>query len=125
VPFDPHAKREKHPFRNRNQLATSAVHLSHLDRAREDFYRAESLRVFSRATVPEGTFETLQDEVFSGVVDTGGGFENAVTFSTLVARSAARVVTILFGAVFFPRLLAPFPSRGWSPSPVSFKAAHI
>jgi hypothetical protein len=38
------------------------------------------LRVFSRATVPEGTFETLQDEVFSGVVDTAesdysNGFE--------------------------------------------------
>lgn len=38
-------------------------------RQRERFYHAESLLNFSRDTVPDGTFEALQEEVFSGVVD--------------------------------------------------------
>ena len=38
-------------------------------RQRERFYSAESLRNFSRDTVPAGTFEALQEEVFQGVVD--------------------------------------------------------
>ncbi len=38
-------------------------------RQRERFYHAESLRNFARDTVPEGTFSSLQDEVFHGVVD--------------------------------------------------------
>jgi len=39
-------------------------------RQRERFYHAESLRNFARDTVPDGTFESLQDEVYQGVVDT-------------------------------------------------------
>ncbi|WP_218777686.1 ABC-three component system protein [Acetobacter malorum] len=38
-------------------------------RQRERFYSAEALRNFSRDTVPEGTFDALQEEVFQGVVD--------------------------------------------------------
>lgn len=38
-------------------------------RQRERFYYAEALRNFSRDTVPEGTFDDLQDEVYHGVVD--------------------------------------------------------
>ena len=38
-------------------------------RQRERFYHAESLRNFARDTVPEGTFDELQDEVFHGVID--------------------------------------------------------
>ena len=38
-------------------------------RQRERFYNAEALRNFARDTVPEGTFDALQDEVFHGVVD--------------------------------------------------------
>jgi hypothetical protein len=38
-------------------------------RQRERFYHAESLRNFARDTVPEGTFERLQEDVFHGVVD--------------------------------------------------------
>ncbi len=41
----------------------------HFSRARETFYHAESLRNFARDTVPEGTFESLQDEVYHGVID--------------------------------------------------------
>ncbi len=50
------------------------------NRQRERFYHAESLRNFSRDTVPEGTFEELQKDIFDGVVDTcesefSSGFE--------------------------------------------------
>lgn len=38
-------------------------------RQRERFYSAEALRNFSRDTVPAGTFDALQEEVFQGVVD--------------------------------------------------------
>lgn len=38
-------------------------------RQRERFYHAESLRNFARDTVPKGTFEALQKDVFQGVVD--------------------------------------------------------
>jgi len=36
---------------------------------RERFYHAESLRNFARDTVPDGTFNSLQKEVFHGVID--------------------------------------------------------
>lgn len=39
-------------------------------RQRERFYRAESLRNFARDTVPDGTFEELQEDVYQGVIDT-------------------------------------------------------
>jgi hypothetical protein len=38
-------------------------------RQRERFYHAESLRNFARDTVPDGTFESLQDEIFHAVID--------------------------------------------------------
>lgn len=41
----------------------------HLQRQREFFYHAEALRNFARDTVPPGTFEDLQTEVYAGVVD--------------------------------------------------------
>jgi len=42
---------------------------SHLDRQREYFYSAESLRNFARDAVPAGTFEDLQTEVYTGVIE--------------------------------------------------------
>lgn len=41
----------------------------HLDRQRETFYHAEALRNFARDTVPSGTFENLQQEIYDGVVE--------------------------------------------------------
>lgn len=38
-------------------------------RQRESFYHAESLRSFSRDTVPPGVFEALQNDIYDGVVD--------------------------------------------------------
>lgn len=42
---------------------------AHFARSRREFYSAESLREFSRDSVPVGTFESLLDDVHSGVVD--------------------------------------------------------
>jgi len=42
----------------------------HFGRQRESFYHAESLRVFARDTVPPGTFESLQNDIHSSVIDT-------------------------------------------------------
>jgi hypothetical protein len=41
----------------------------HLLDSRREFYSAESLRAFSRDTLPPGEFERLQDEVHSGIAD--------------------------------------------------------
>lgn len=41
----------------------------HFVRSRREFYSAESLREFSRDNVPPGTFDSLLDDIHSGVVD--------------------------------------------------------
>lgn len=60
-----------------DSLGKAVNHISELSsslsndflRQRERFYHAESLRNFARDTVPDGTFESLQDEIFHGVID--------------------------------------------------------
>lgn len=42
----------------------------HFKRTREYFYEAESLRNFSRETLPPGSFEKLQEEIYHGVIET-------------------------------------------------------
>jgi hypothetical protein len=42
---------------------------AHYGEARVEFYSAESLRTFSRDTLPPGAFERLQDDVHSGIGD--------------------------------------------------------
>lgn len=55
----------------------------HLLRSRERFFHAESLRNFSRESLPPGHFEDLQEEFFDAVIDTvedtshGDGFQRA------------------------------------------------
>lgn len=39
-------------------------------RQRESFYAAEALRLYARDSVPDGTYELLQDDVYTGVIDT-------------------------------------------------------
>jgi hypothetical protein len=41
----------------------------HYGDSRKEFYSAESLRSFSRDTLPEGSFAELQDEILSGIRD--------------------------------------------------------
>jgi len=45
----------------------------HFNRQRESFYHAEAFRVFLREKVDPGTFESLQDEILTGVIDTAEG----------------------------------------------------
>ena len=42
----------------------------HLQRQREAFYSAEALRLYARDSVPDGTYELLQGDVYTGVIDT-------------------------------------------------------
>lgn len=51
-------------------LTSSPKLKDHFYRQREAFYHAESLRVFARDSVPAGTFESLQDDIYDGVIDT-------------------------------------------------------
>ena len=64
-------------------------------RQRERFYSAEALRNFSRDTVPEGTFDALQEEVFQGVVDICEG-SHATGYERMKATmsQAAQVASI-------------------------------
>lgn len=41
----------------------------HLARQREAFYSAESLRVFARDNVPEGTYEAIESEIYNAVIE--------------------------------------------------------
>lgn len=50
-------------------LAGEADLREHYGDSRLEFYSAESLRTFSRDTLPPGEFEKLQDEVHSGIKD--------------------------------------------------------
>ena len=53
----------------------------HYHRQREFFYHAESLKNFARDTVPQGTFDDLQDEIHAGVVD-----KSTESFTDALAR---------------------------------------
>jgi hypothetical protein len=59
----------------------------HFKRQREAFFHAESLRVFVRDKVEPGTFESLQDEIYHGVIDTHDrdhvdGYQRVVAVTT-------------------------------------------
>lgn len=63
-------------------------------RQRERFYHAESLKNFARDTVPEGTFDALQEEIYHGVVDVcenshANGFERMKATIAQAATIAA------------------------------------
>jgi hypothetical protein len=66
----------------------------HFKRQREAFYHAESFRVFVRDKVEPGTFESLQEQIYQGVVDTcdaahADGYERVVAVT-----SAAQILPI-------------------------------
>lgn len=72
-------------------------------RQRERFYHAESLRNFARDTVPEGTFDALQSEVYHGVVDICEGFHASgfermkatVAQASVVAATSNPLVSVI------------------------------
>ncbi len=62
---------ERHPghdIRTDNVSSHNSV-AEHFQRQREAFYKAESLRVYARDSVPPGTFDLLQDDIHAGVID--------------------------------------------------------
>ncbi len=50
-------------------LSSHPTHGDHFKRQRISFYSAEALYMHARDSVPEGTFEALQDDVHAGVVE--------------------------------------------------------
>lgn len=86
-------------------IAALENHLSlarDFSRQRERFYHAEALRNFSRDTVPDGTFTSLQEEIFQGVVDVcedshPSGFERmkaTVSQASLVVSTASPLAPV-------------------------------
>jgi hypothetical protein len=68
--LDAYEDEKKTPFPTVAAVQADAPELAkHLDRSREQFFSAESLRAFSRDNVPKGTFEELQSEISDGVQD--------------------------------------------------------
>jgi hypothetical protein len=71
----------------------------HFIRSRIQFYYAESLRSFSRDHVTLGTFENLQDELYSGIIDTvTGGHQHGyarVIAAVQCAHSLALTANVL------------------------------
>lgn len=61
---------------NIEELGSNNSYRRHFNRSRERFYCAESLRVFSNDTLPQGEFGKLQDEVYNGVIDTAESIHN-------------------------------------------------
>lgn len=64
-------------------------------RQRERFYHAESLRNFARDTVPSGTFEELQENIYHGVVDVceSAHKDGLVRMRATIAQSAQIPIT--------------------------------
>ena len=73
-----------------------------LHRQRERFWHAEALRNFARDTVPKGTFESLKDEVFDGVIDICnsnhphgvGRMRSAMTHSATLSLASNPLVSV-------------------------------
>lgn len=71
----------------------------HFRRQREAFYEAESLRVFARDTVPPGTFESLQEDIYDGVIDTHDAHHPDGYEKVCAVTKAAREVQITANAL--------------------------
>ena len=81
----------------------SALHAGHLQRSREQFYSAESLRNFSRDTLPSGVFEKLQDEVHDGVIDTTVSIHSNAFQRVVATINFARLLPLNSNPLF-PRM---------------------
>jgi hypothetical protein len=78
-----------------NALAPYRMLEGDFRRQRERFYHAEALRNFARDTVPEGTFEDLQNEVYHGVIDvTDSNYQNGYErMKATVAQASTLALT--------------------------------
>lgn len=97
-----YADKLKRPLTTNIDLAQGSEFGRHYTRQREYFYHAESLRNFARDTVPSGTYEELQDEIFAGVIELCesehiDGFEriNATTQEAVrITMTASALITV-------------------------------
>lgn len=67
--FAAYADHLKSPVTSPSDLRPHSSLVHHFDDARREFYSAESLRAFSRDTLPPSQFEKLQTEIHDGVKD--------------------------------------------------------
>jgi len=67
--LDAYADHLKCPVTCAADIASETNVLEHFGDSRREFYSAESLRTFSRDTLPPGEFERLQEEIHSGIKD--------------------------------------------------------
>lgn len=67
--LDAYAEHLKRQVAGVADIANETNVREHFGDSRLEFYSAESLRTFSRDTLPPGEFEKLQDEVHSGIKD--------------------------------------------------------
>ncbi|WP_456386878.1 ABC-three component system protein [Desulfolithobacter sp.] len=67
--FDAYADARGRPVASLDDIREDLELKGHYGDARLEFYSAESLRSFSRDTLPEGSFEALQDEIHAGIRD--------------------------------------------------------
>lgn len=91
------------PVASVDDLAGANDLVRHYGRSRKEFYSAESLRGFSRDTLPPGSYETLQDEVLAGVQDIIDGQHNDGYQRVLAVVQAARQLQLTRHALV-PRL---------------------
>lgn len=71
----------------------------HFSRQREAFYQAEALRVFARDTVPAGTFEALQGDIYDGIIDTHDANHTDGFVRVVEVTKAARELQITANAL--------------------------
>lgn len=67
--LDAYGNRLKKALADIEDLVSETEFRQHFGRARREFYSAESLKHFSRDTLPPGEFERLQGEFYDGVID--------------------------------------------------------
>lgn len=68
--FDAYAQHKDASVKDASDLKKWKEIEGHFHRQREAFFRAERMRVFVREVVEPGTFESLQEEIYTGIVDT-------------------------------------------------------
>ena len=85
--LDAYGDHLKYSVAGRQGLTSHPELCRHYDRQRVLFYSAESLRNFARDRTPPKTFDSLQDEIFYGVIDI-----NEAAYSDALDRLKATVV---------------------------------
>jgi hypothetical protein len=94
--LDAYTDEKKTPFTTIPALESNAPPLAkHLHRSREQFFSAESLRTFSRDTVPPGTFEGLQDEIYEGIQEVYDDEHHASGYQRVIKTvQQARIIQV-------------------------------